>query len=232
MISHKHKCIFVHIPKAAGTSIERVFMKDLGLNMDNRHSLLLGASTNKSLGPRRVSHLTVMEYLSHHYISQELFEQYFKFTFVRNPYDRLFSTYKMLGYSDYLSFDGFVKYKLKDLLLSKDYGFFLIPAYDYLFDNNKLMVDFVGKFEDLKEDFNSVLNVTGLNHLSLEHHNKSSIANKNLLDLIKTLSKLLRNINMVDKISLDKPKLELSKQAKEIVIKIYEKDFDAFDYKK
>ena len=41
MISHKHKTIFVHIPKTGGQSVESVFIEDEGLTWDTRAPLLL-----------------------------------------------------------------------------------------------------------------------------------------------------------------------------------------------
>lgn len=233
MISHKHKCIFVHVPKAAGTSIERAFMEDLGLDMDNRHSLILGSGTNKSLGPRRVSHLKAEEFVSQHYLSEDIFKSYFKFAFVRDPYDRLFSTYKMLGYSDFLSFEGFIRHKLNNLLKSKDYGFFLLPAYQYLYSSdNKLLVDFVGKFENLNEDFKKVLNEIGLRNLNLKHYNKHKESENRLNSLIKIPFKMSKNIKAIRHLSIVKPKKELTETSKKIVLDIYNMDFETFGYTK
>ena len=145
MISHKHKCIFIHIPKAAGTSIERVFMDDLGLDMDNRHALLLGKNTNKTMGPRRVSHLTAQEMLDQHFISQELFDTYFKFAFVRHPVDRLYSIYRYRKFSDFMSFDNFILENVDKIDDQDREYFFYKPQFEYLCNNAKLMVDFVGK---------------------------------------------------------------------------------------
>jgi len=41
MISHKHKTVFVHIPKVAGQSVEQMYLADLGLNWSERAVLLL-----------------------------------------------------------------------------------------------------------------------------------------------------------------------------------------------
>lgn len=229
MISHKHKCIFVHIPKAAGTSIENVFMDDLGIDMDNRHALLLGVNTNKTLGPRRVSHLSAKEYVQLHFISQELFNNYFKFAFVRNPYDRLFSSYKYRKYDNYISFDSYIKLKLEDLILSKTEGFFFKTQYEYLYDSEKCLVDFIGKFENIENDFNKVLDKLNLKHLKLKHYNQS-MPSKSLIYKIKSTGRFLKDFNAWPYLSFSNTERQLSEKAKEIVIKHYKKDFEIFDY--
>ena len=137
MISHKHKCIFIHIPKAAGTSIETVFLNDLKLDFEDKHALILGKSTNLYLPPRVVSHLTATEMLSQHYISEELFNSYYKFSIVRNPIDRLYSTYKYWGYSPVITFDRFIKTILPKLIKTDKYNFFVRTQSEYLFDAYK-----------------------------------------------------------------------------------------------
>ena len=67
MISHHHKCIFIHIPKTGGTSIENVLRQDKSKGSDHR--------------------------LLHEYSHYSVFNSYFKFAIVRNTYDRIWSLY-------------------------------------------------------------------------------------------------------------------------------------------
>ena len=70
MISHKHKFIFVHIPKTAGRSIEKY---------------LLNFNSMREMQP----HHSVTDYIKR----VKNFNSMFKFSFVRNPYERLLSEY-------------------------------------------------------------------------------------------------------------------------------------------
>lgn len=231
MISHKHKCIYIHIPKAAGTSIENTFMEDLGLDMNNRHALIIGKNTNKTLGPRRVSHLLAREYVQQHFISQELFDSYFKFAFVRNPYDRLYSTYKYRKFSDYISFDSYIKFKLEKFINSETESFFFKTQYDYLHDSSKCLVDFTGRFENLEDDFNLVLKKLKLTQLRLKHHNKS-FPSKGIIRKLRIIGKIIKDYETWPYLKMNGSDKILSLEAKKIVLKYYQKDFETFGYEK
>lgn len=228
MVSHKHKCIFVHVPKAAGTSIERAFMEDLGLDMDNRHALLLGENTNKTIGPRRISHLTAAQYVDMHYVSKEIYDSYFKFAIVRNPIDRLYSTYKYKRYNDYLSFDDFIKLKLEEFINSESEGYFYKSQYDYIYKDGKLLVDFIGRLESLGQDFEFVQKKLAV-HLELKHYNKSK-KSEGIFNYIKSYAKSIRDTQAWGKFSHKQNNKELSKVSLSIIKKHYHKDFDVFNY--
>ena len=155
LISHRHKCIFVHVPKTGGTSIEDAFVSELGLSFEERGQLLIGANPGNQ-GPRRISHFTAVELLESGHITRKLFESYFKFGFVRDPWDRAVSTYK------YLRIGGEFKRFACDILpnsLSKSayFGYFVRPQHAFLYDRNgECLVDFVGRFERLEQDFEIV----------------------------------------------------------------------------
>lgn len=117
MICHHHKCIFIHIPKTAGQSIEHVFLDLLGLTWETRAPLLLRFNDRKELGPPRLAHLKANDYVNFKYISEELFNSYFKFSFVRNPWSRLVSFY---NYRKYYLFYNFKYFVMKHL--EKKYG--------------------------------------------------------------------------------------------------------------
>ena len=91
MISIKHKIIFIHIPKCAGQSIENIFLRDLGLNWQQRHPLLLRPRKAKENGPERLAHLYAEEYFKFGYIPKEKYDKFFKFSIIRNPVDRILS---------------------------------------------------------------------------------------------------------------------------------------------
>lgn len=66
----QHRCIFVHIPKTAGISVAQSLFGFLPYHYTARdYRLIYGART---------------------------FRRYFKFAFVRNPWDRVFSAYRFL----------------------------------------------------------------------------------------------------------------------------------------
>jgi hypothetical protein len=179
MISHKHKFIFIHIPKTGGTSIESIF-KPSAVDKDVR--------------------------LKHNPISTKIFQKpkfndYFKFTIVRNPWDLVCSLYNYMWKSDYswpMSWRKKKKvnapYHLK-LTLSewvKDPSFkhtsprslsiFSKPGrfaeknqIDWLTNKKgKMIMDYVGRFENLQSDFNVICKKIGIPSTKLSHTNKSN----------------------------------------------------------
>ncbi|MAM27671.1 MAG: hypothetical protein CMC13_01510 [Flavobacteriaceae bacterium] len=227
MISKKHKTIFVHIPKVAGQSIETVFLNDLGLTWETRSELLLRKKTSDEQGPLRLAHLKAKEYVSLGYIDENTFRDYYKFSFVRNPYARTISLYKYLGYSRIISFSAFVKKILPEKIKEND--FFFLPQYDYLYGKeNTLMVDFVGKLETIEEDIEVVFNEAGLEGATLPHVNKSEKGLKRGLASLAKKPSLIKDIEGRRLVSNIKP--VLNKTEKQAICEIYKQDFKYFGY--
>lgn len=171
MICHDLKCIFVHIPKTAGQSIEQYFLDHLGLAHHERQQLLLGKNTNPEAGPPQLSHLTARQYTAGGHIRTVEFDAYFKFGFVRNPWDRLVSFYKYRGHAHRYDFKTFVFKHMPRPGWSNDYCH-VMSQYEYLYADGRRLVDFVGRFERLQPDFDTVCTQLGLPILPLPHLNR------------------------------------------------------------
>jgi hypothetical protein len=161
MLDHNNKCIFVHIPKTAGQSIEQVF---LNMPFNTVRSLLLYKTDIPVRGPQILSHLTAHQYLQNSFIPRAYFNHYFKFSFVRNPWGRLVSWYFFKRPK--VPFRAWIKN------LPKSGGQERLQ-YDYLHKGGKLLVDFIGRFENLQEDFNYVCDKIGIPPQQLPHRNKT-----------------------------------------------------------
>ncbi|EAH6868293.1 alpha-2,3-sialyltransferase [Campylobacter lari] len=161
----KYKCVFIHVPKVAGSSIERVIYQ-----------------TDRWL----VGHVKASDYVK---LDRNKFESYFSFGFVRNPYDRMVSAYHYLrsgggnlvdetwakeNIYKYNSFEEFVlNLQNNDERIKILSWMHFVPQYKYLCDNDKnILVSFIGKFEKLDEDFKKILNILNRKD-SLVHVNKS-----------------------------------------------------------
>ncbi|ULO01700.1 sulfotransferase family protein [Campylobacter sp. RM5004] len=191
----KYGCIFIHVPKVAGTSIERVIFE-----------------TDKWL----VGHKKAIVYIKQ---DKNKFYQYFSFGFVRNPYDRMCSAYHYLknggaGGNDlewskihlnkYESFRDFVldlkNENIKNEIL-KYYHF--IPQHEFLCnEQDEIIVNFVGFYENLNSDFEKILNILNMTRTMVW-------ANKSEHNDFRTY---------------------YDKETYEIVKNIYLKDFQIFDY--
>jgi len=108
----------------------------------------------------------------HHFVSQQDFDRYFKFGFVRNPWSRAVSFYKFHGHQHLMSFDKFVITKLPQLI--QEQRWFYGPQYDFFYVNGENKADFIGKFESLQTDFAKVCKALNMPVQNLPHRNKSA----------------------------------------------------------
>ena len=156
IISHKTKSIFVHIQKTAGTSIEEAMRKDDPAIAGNAHS------GRRHLKAREIQAL----------VRPEIWAGYYKFAFVRNPWDRLVSWYCMCVQSK--APNRFARYVIdnaptfRDFITKTTTGMGEKTTHDqldFLTDaNGNLIVDFVGRYESLADDYARVKERLHLTH--------------------------------------------------------------------
>jgi hypothetical protein len=159
LLSLRHKFIFIHIYKAAGTSVTHA------LRPFSREPLLRPRTV-----PRLPDHITAAELRD---TIGDLFDRCFKFTFVRNPWDWQVSLYHYMRQTRKhpqhqlvrgMSFDDYIRWRVtEDKHLQKE---FVTDA------EGKTIVDFIGRFEILESDFAAVCARIGIS-ASLPHRNPS-----------------------------------------------------------
>jgi hypothetical protein len=174
MISHKHRCIFVHIPKTGGSSIEDVIWPrnrteaDLWMGFTSRYRNKYQTGGLQHLLARQIRHE----------VGAEVFDTYFKFTFVRNPWDRAVSQFasmqyradlrELIGMTPATSFAEYLE------LTDRHPHIQWTPQVEFVRDENLAsLVDFVGRFEDLKHDAKVVFERLGIRRRRLPHQQRS-----------------------------------------------------------
>jgi chondroitin 4-sulfotransferase 11 len=110
-------------------------------------------------------------------------KNYFKFSFVRNPWDRAVSDWIYLQeqadikpiepLKNYLLQEGFFA-TINHLNNRDGRGDHFATQSSFIVENEKIAVDFVGKFENFQEDFNIVCEKINIPRQELPHHNKSN----------------------------------------------------------
>lgn len=225
MICRDYNCLFVHIPKTAGQSIEQFFLRLLGLDWDkDRDRLLLQRNEDRGRGTEKLAHLTASEYVGSGYLSPEEFSGFFKFSFVRNPWDRILSEYRYRNYFQHLSFRDFVLNKLPKPGWDDKYRH-VMPQYDMLHDaQGKLMVDFVGRFESLQQDFDQICGRLGIAESALPHRNRSDKKSRGL-------KRRFRNFLYMNGENRIKQAVQFyDKDVRQAVAEYYRKDIETFGY--
>lgn len=174
MINHKYKYIYTKVAKAGSTSIQKMLKE----NSDEKD----------------------LSHLGHWHLADDIDEDtkdYFKFTFVRNPWDRAVSYYhykkkkekknNKISYFTKFTFEQFI---LEPHRFIKEYSWAedsphlkkLIKEvhwYDNQIDwlvNDKgvPLVNYVGKLENLDKEFPIICDRLGMPNVPVKHVNKSS----------------------------------------------------------
>lgn len=162
MISLKNKFIFIHVPKCCGSSIEKVLADDSCILRGNTwpHNLKLHYPLN---------HCTLND-IKESKVLHPNFDKFYSFTFVRNPFSRLVSEYFYL--KDRLKLSNDIKKELIYLASQNKNGVMGNHCmHQHKFINDK--INFIGKFENLQEDFDIICDKIGIPQQQLPHHNKT-----------------------------------------------------------
>jgi len=189
MISHKHKCIFIHIPKCAGTSVEKVlghfdgFTGESGAQ-DHRALRMLRESNFSLHTFKSVENLMVylrgVKYYKKNLtnnnnrirVNHQQFEDYFKFSIVRNPWSRAFSWYKnVLRDPSHRELHGVTEETtFKEFLKAHAGKWMLRPQAYWMKDyNGEIPMDYIGKFEDLPNVLEHISETLDLGEITFPH---------------------------------------------------------------
>jgi len=196
MYNDNYKCVFVHINKTGGTTINNA------LNMKFEGDF---------------QHLSVKRILE----LKPLFSSYFKFAFVRNPWDWVISEiHHRKQKSLTIPVDEEFNVKLLEKYFGDDSESWAEMSYfktkrvgtgyqkSFLYIDDRLAVDYVGRFERYKENLAEIYSILGINGIKKQ----------------KILSKH-------DNSTQHSPYYEYyNDDTKEYVRKLFEEDIDTFKY--
>jgi hypothetical protein len=185
MISHEYKCIFIHIPRCGGSSIEEWLCGEDWWFVDPKTKHIFASQAKE--------------------IYKDYWDKYFKFSFVRHPVSRMVSclefgqygltynrTTRSIDFEQYLGFFG------PDIVLEYDARFFRRAdivhgghsrgsIYGNILDEQ---LDFIGKLETISEDIKAIGKAVGKMDLFDVHIGRSTtgiqsgdLSEQNVLDI-------------------------------------------------
>lgn len=207
MINLHRKFIFIHIHKVAGKSISRALEKNIFPSIINSNDFL-HYHYKKRFMPSSIvyenesisKHSKAIDYKS--YLSND-YENYFKFAFVRNPFDWQVSLFHyMKQHKEHFQHEivknmNFVNYI--EWRCSQDLNY----QSDYILDHkDNIIVDFIGKFENINVDLKKIEDILDFK-LKIPHINKSNHSHYSSY---------------------------YDKHTKNLIIKNFEKDFNLLNY--
>ncbi len=216
VVNHKRKFVFVHIPKTAGSSIEKELAKlyPSYIWRPSKISFALRIILNLYPNPIRAKkHDNAIKIRQN--IGDKKWEEYFTFAFVRNPWDLMVSSYEWWVQKAHeckvfeehvqkikkMSFSEFIHSKYGREMINEVEG----NIFDWISDEKgKIIVNFVGKFENIDEDYKKICERIGLPYKRLPHINKTKRKDY---------------------------KKYYNKETKDIIAKRFKKTIDKFGYK-
>ena len=198
--------IFIWIPKSAGTSIYNAIKARKFKTIERIKYRFCGR------GVVTFGHMDYYELLRQTHVSPDFDKKAFKFTIVRDPYDRAVSLYEYLKARNKLchNYESFLDFLRRlnangitpiGLYSSKETSH-CNPQVRWL---EKINLDFIGRFENLENDLQSVNLRLGISELIIPKKNKSNRGNTSEY---------------------------YCSESRDLVHHIYREDFEFFSYKK
>lgn len=154
---HRGEFLFVWINKTAGLSVARA----LGIDK------------------KSYNHYTAMELRE--IVGAEDFSSMFKFCFVRNPWDKVLSEFHFRIWTSQNELTANTSFAdwVRSTYVDRDPKYYdwpkmFLPQLEWLTDEKgQIAVDFVGRFENLQNDFHKICDAIKMNRRTLPHENRS-----------------------------------------------------------
>ncbi len=174
-INHDLKAVFIHIHKTGGTYVSYMLQKYYGFKNyylrrpDHDVFCMNKKKTTKYLNYENRIHGVLNYFKTSPYINKKMnmtpqkWDTYYKFCFIRNPYDRIISGWYHVNklnipFSYYLNLYN----KCNDV---EFIHVFLPQVRNIINEKGKIDINFIGQFENLEEDFQKVLKNIGVKNI-------------------------------------------------------------------
>lgn len=233
-INHDKKAIFINIPKTGRTYISENLVKYYGfteyLDGDYEDEYTLEQIENETFDINKINSkksffnkdIGIINYFKNSkYLNKKInlnddkWKDYFKFCFVRNPYERVVSGYEYV-ISKAMQKAEFFKSKRSSLQITpltfeqflnqnktsfNDFNYihvFRNQTFQIIDENNNIFVDYIAKYENIEDEFRYILKKIGFTNDEIEHeteplnvtkheHFKYYYENNNILNIINNL---------------------------------------------
>jgi hypothetical protein len=183
LLSLKYRFLFVHIAKTGGTSVRDSLWKYRWTDPYRIPQFIcskISGLTSHRIGakfPRHAKAIAALEMLP-----LDLYQQLFKFAFVRNPWDLQVSSYHHIRrerpdlMTDIPDFTAFLHWKFDPERPPQYHAdMSTVVQRDYLVDlHGRLIVDYVGRYEYLTEDFQTACRKIGIQAPKLGHSRRAA----------------------------------------------------------
>ena len=175
IISHRHRFVFVAVPKTGTHSVRQALREQLGPEDEEQ----VGLFVNKRLPDAQLAavghgHLSLAQVRP--YLGVGAFAGYFKFAFVRNPFDR-FVSYCAFMTRESGAFARQPQQVMHEILFrQRPTGHILFqPQHQLLVDaDGKLLADDIGRVEQMQESYDRLCARIGIPSAALGKVNSSS----------------------------------------------------------
>lgn len=184
-INHNLKAIFIHVHKTGGTYISYMLHKYYGFKNyyirrpDHDIFCLNKAKTKKYINYENKIHGVYVYYKTSPYINKKMnmtpekWRTYYKFCFIRNPYDKIISAWNHINRFN-IPFKNYLN--LIKTCNDVEYMHMFLPQTRNIVNEKGIIdINFIGKFENLEEDFQNVLHNIGIKNII---HNVEKSMNK------------------------------------------------------
>ena len=206
LISHRHKFIFIHIYKNAGSSITFALrpFAETGWRFRMWKKLRCLGWDLRTFSPQPLP-AHIMAGAAYRELGSRVWEDYFTFAFVRNPWEWQVSLYRyMLSQPSHRqhhvvkqlgSFSAYLQWRCGD-------PSHVVLQRSFIYEQESLLVKFVGRYESIETDFRAICGKVGI-------------------------STELPKINVSN---TDPYQQYYDRESKELVAKTYQEDLDTFGY--